>query len=199
MKEHKYKVGDRFVIEIASLPASRDGNYYTVDGGMFIPEHILDSLPQFPDDENENNLYMLTLEEKAVIEDRAYNKGLEDAWKVFAHVQSGELSCEEIYKVWGMTDIDFVNFFTEKYTPQEALEKLLDWEGRIREGDICKFGKPSAECDVLVTLGSGNPGKDICYVKGVYLNGHNKGNIGQFNVKDLRKTDKRFELDKILN
>lgn len=197
MQEHKYKVGDRFVVEISSIPMSSDGEYYITNGKVFYPEYVLDNLPQFPNDNDENDLYMLTQEESAVIEDRAYNKGLKDAWKVFAHVQSGELSFEEIRKIWDMDEVAFVNSFTEKYTPQEALEKFLDWEGRIKEGDICKFGLPDIECDVLVTLGSGNP-KDNCYVKGVYLNGHNKGNIGQFNTKELRKTDKRFELDEIL-
>lgn len=197
IQEHKYKVGDRFVIEISSLPMSSDGAYYLTSGKAFYPERVLDNLPQFPNDDNENDLYMLTQEEKAVIEDKAYNKGLEDAWKVFSHVQSGELSYEEIRKVWDMDEVEFVNSFTEKYTPQEALEKLLDWEGRIKEGDICKFGVPDVESDILVTLGSGNP-KDNGYVKGIYLNGHNKGNIGQFKLKELRKTDKHFEIDNIL-
>ena len=137
MQEHKYKVGDRFVIEISSLPMSSDGAYYLTSGKTFYPECVLDNLPQFPNDEDENDLYMLTQEEKSVVEDRAYNKGLNDAWKVFTHVQSGELSFEEIRRVWDMDEIAFVNSFTEKYTPQEAIKILREYEEkRIAVGDV---------------------------------------------------------------
>lgn len=70
MQEHKYKVGDRFVIEISSLPMSNDGAYYFTSGKTFYPEKVLETLPQFPNNEDFNDLYMLTQEEKSIIEER---------------------------------------------------------------------------------------------------------------------------------
>ena len=58
----------------------------------------------------------------------AYEKGLLDAWKVFAHVQSGELSFEDIKEIWDMDEVSFVNSFTEKYKPQEAIKILKEYE-----------------------------------------------------------------------
>ena len=45
--------------------------------------------------------------------EESYNQGLNDAWKVFAHVQSGEFSEEQIKKIWGIGEFEFVNIFTE--------------------------------------------------------------------------------------
>lgn len=70
-------------------------------------------------------------------ETNTYEKGLEDAWKVFSHVQSGELSFEEIRKIWDMDEVAFVNSFTEKYTPQEAIKILGEYEEKcITVGDV---------------------------------------------------------------
>lgn len=70
-------------------------------------------------------------------ETNTYEKGLEDAWKVFSHVQSGELSFEEIRKIWDMDEVTFVNSFTEKYTPQEAVKILKEYEEKcITVGDV---------------------------------------------------------------
>lgn len=58
MEKRKFKVGDKFVIEVKELPMSSDGNYYLCDGNTFYPERILETLPRFPIEEESDALHM---------------------------------------------------------------------------------------------------------------------------------------------
>ena len=52
----------------------------------------------------------------------AYEKGLLDAWKVFAHVQSGELSFEDIKEILEYIGSN-VRFYIQNYRDCEAVLK----------------------------------------------------------------------------
>lgn len=84
--------------------------------------------------------WCLTKEDNIVDASKTYEHGLADAWKVLAHIQSGELSSKEIMDIWGMTDLTFVNCFAQKYKPQEAIKILEAYEKsqQIQVGDIVK-------------------------------------------------------------
>lgn len=79
----------------------------------------------------------------------------------------------------------------------KKIELSIDSENKIiTEGDICEFGKNETAL-MYVTLGSGRNDEDR-YVEGFYLTGGNKGHIGRFKLKELRKTDKHFDIDNIM-
>lgn len=86
-----------------------------------------------------------------------------------------------------------ITFTDRKITDRESIQKNKDF---IVEGDICEFGKNETVL-MYVTLGNGRNDADG-YVEGIYLTGGNKGHIGRFEMKKLRKTDKHFEIDNIL-
>lgn len=124
-----YKVGDKFVIEIERVSPPVDRNrekdaLYRVKGfnTLVFDDYGLDKLEKY-----ENNVVTKT-----------YEDGLNDAWKVLKHIQSGELSSKEIMDIWGMNDLTFVNCFAQKYKPQEALEILEAYEKsqQIQVGDV---------------------------------------------------------------
>lgn len=79
--------------------------------------------------------------------------------------------------------------FTDRETIQ--INKSL-----IVEGDICEFGK-NEKVFVYVSLGRGSSDSKGA-IEGFYLTGKNKGHIGAFYLKELRKTDKHFDIDNIL-
>lgn len=86
-----------------------------------------------------------------------------------------------------------ITFTDRKNTDRVNIQKNKDF---IIQGDICEFGK-NEKVFIYVSLGSGKNNEDR-YVEGFYLTGGNKGHIGRFNLKELRKTDKHFEIDNIL-
>ena len=193
-KEHKYKVGDRFVVEVKQLPMSSDGLYYLCDGNTFYPEKVLETLPQFPNGEDSNDLYMLTQEEKSVIEERAYNKGRNDIWELVEEISTKNSS--ELLKIFSCSNLRSV---LDRYSPKDAKEAMEEYELSkitINVGDVCKFGT-NEEVDVYVTMGTGNT-KESAYVEGFYLTGKNKGHIGRFDTKELRKTEDHIDIDDIL-
>lgn len=139
MQEHKYKVGDRFVIEISSLPMSNDGAYYLTSGKTFYPECVLDNLPQFPNDEDSNDLSMLTQEEKAAIEDRNLNY----VWNLVNEIINTDWTFASARDCFGI-DINGKTGFQitrEIFSgnPKEVKEKFEKWKKEkeeIKVGDI---------------------------------------------------------------
>lgn len=84
---------------------------------------------------------------------KTYEDGLTDAWKILEHIQSGELSQNDIRNIWGMDDFAFVNNFTDKYTPQEAIKILEAYEESkvINVGDVVVYPNNSREYVVINT------------------------------------------------
>ena len=117
-----------------------------------------------------------------------YEKGLQDAWKVFAHVQSGELSFEEIRKVWDMDEVEFVNSFTEKYTPQEAIKKLKEYEEKhLAVGDVVILDD---EKFIIIALSNNE-------MFGYSLDGKYSDFPVQdltYSMNDVKKTGKHFDI-----
>lgn len=113
-----------------------------------------------------------------------YNKGLNDAWKVFAHVQSGNLSISQIKEVWGIDELEFANCFTEIFTPQEALAKLKAYESKIEVGDVVTY---AGEKGLVL---------DIKGSKVVVLT--DDGYVQEWYECDVEKTGKHIDIQNIL-
>lgn len=86
-----------------------------------------------------------------------------------------------------------ITFTDRKIIGRESIQQNKDF---IVEGDICEFGRNETVL-MYVTLGNGRNDADG-YIEGIYLTGGNKGHIGRFEMKKLRKTDKHFDIDNIL-
>lgn len=113
----KYKVGDKFVIEITH--SSESGLYapYCTTAGGFVSETYLDKLPMLVNG----------------VEQYSYNKGLEEGWEL-------------LKKMYNMDADDFADVFDtlcyeevlNEYTPQEAKDNIAHWEesNELKAGDI---------------------------------------------------------------
>lgn len=139
LQEYKYKVGDRFVIEISSLPMSSDGTYYFTSAKTFYSEGVLDNLPQFPNEEDENDLYMLTQEEKSIIEER----NLSYVWNLVNEIINTDWTFADARDCFGI-DINGKTGFQitrEMFSgnPKEIKERFEKWKKEKEEinvGDV---------------------------------------------------------------
>lgn len=72
--------------------------------------------------------------------DELYNKGLNDAWelakKIVESPNKGGYKADELAEIFGISDKPVL----DAYTPQEALAKVKEYEGRdeIRVGDVVR-------------------------------------------------------------
>ena len=128
-----YKVGDKFIIEIKEVLSSEKGTLYRSNFSTLVfDDYGLDHLQKY--DEVGHKLELI--DELKLAE---YNRGMNDAWKVLKHIQSGELTEKEIRDLWGLDIIAFANYFTEHYIPQHAIAKLEAYEKskeQICVGDV---------------------------------------------------------------
>lgn len=82
---------------------------------------------------------------QAVLQAEAYNKGLEDIWKLLDKTES--MSDDEYYDCFGESVYDGIT----KLTPQEALEKLKAYEkvNEIKVGDVVKCSDDDIKAVVM--------------------------------------------------
>lgn len=142
----KYKVGDKFVIEIESIKKGLPYPYIMKNGQVY-DNCGLDKLERFTD---------------------SYNKGAEDAWKlvekIIMYIGGFGFTTEKLTEIFG---VDFLLRLFREGTYQEAKAKIYAWEKPKREikvGDIvhgtrCEsFGivlkARTASCNVLWSDGS---------------------------------------------
>ncbi len=110
----KYKVGDKFIIEIEAIMEGAKFPYeLKKDHSWIVDEKFLEGFPQLvPDNDT-----------------AAYNKGAEEAWEIAKKIgllkKDGGFSLEELYEIFG-TDITYNIIAT--HTVQEAKEKIEAWE-----------------------------------------------------------------------
>lgn len=115
--------------------------------------------------------------------DELYNKGLNDAWelakKIVKSPNKGGYKANELAEIFGISDKPVL----DAYTPQEALAKVKEYEGRdeIRVGDVVKLSYSYIES--IVTRVSG----DIIYQL------FSDGSCNAIGKEDLEKTGKHFD------
>lgn len=115
--------------------------------------------------------------------DELYNKGLNDAWelakKIVKSPNKGGYKANELAEIFGISDKPVL----DAYTPQEALAKVKEYEGRdeIRVGDVVKLSYSYIES--IVTRVSG----DIIYQL------FSDGSCDSIGKEDLVRTGKHFD------
>lgn len=123
----KYKVGDEFVVEIKEVLESSKGTLYRSEfSTLTFDDYVLDKLQK--------------VEGEQIPYNEAYNKGLEDVWKLVNKIhEMGYGNVIEVFpEINGLIGCEIVNI-VEKYTPQEALAKLEAYEKEqteIKVGDV---------------------------------------------------------------
>lgn len=120
----KYKVGDKFVIEIdkvlenKELPFGDESPLFKVKGfkSLVFDENGLDMLDKLDSDYINDNF--------GELQDEAYEAGLRDAWELAITIEHGLIK-SELKEIFGM---DNELYIVNEYTPQEAKAKIEAWE-----------------------------------------------------------------------
>ena len=174
----KYHKGDKFIVEIKEVMNSDNGTLYRSDfKTLTFDDNGLDKLKKYEE---------LSSDTKEMLEMKAYNKGLEDAWelakKIVLNPNNGGMSLDELQIVFGKSSSHNV---LRSFTSQEALAKLEAYEkeqAEIKVGDVVEH---NGDTVFIVT----KIDKMIC--------GYDKeGNMHSFCFPNqyIKKTGKHIEL-----
>lgn len=177
----KYKVGDKFIVEIEEV---REGKApfdttYMVNGGVGFVEIIIDRMHKV-----DSNMKIEDIDDMIAeydTEKKGYNKGLQDAWK--AALKFSQMIDSVRDEAFGETN---PNYFFKDIMPQEALAKLEAYEKaqEIQVGDV-----------VIGSLFSGVvTGVDDNRVFVLY----DDGSCGERRKSDLKKTGKHIHIHALL-
>lgn len=163
----KYKVGDKFVVEILGVDSNLSAPYETALSRF--TECQLRCIPQLV-----NGVDM-----------DSYNKGAEDAWELMklinANYDKGGLKLTELQEVFGTHNIN--NIFVEN-TYQEAKAKFEAWEKaeeEIKVGDTVYANKNRDFNAIVLGVNS-----DLCHLLWP------DGSCGIWNKSDLTKTGENY-------
>lgn len=165
----KYKVGDKFIIEVKEVIESEKGTLYRADFSTLVFDDFgLDKLQKCE-------------EETITLEEFSYNKGLNDAWELARRIY--EFTCDELEEIFGVK-YGFHDLIS-KYTPQEALAKLKAYEdSKIEVGDVVQFEK---QFGVVTKCGD-------MFLAGV----REDGIMFSWHKKDCKNTGKHIDITSIL-
>ena len=131
----KYKVGDKFIVEIKEVMDSDNGTLYRSNFSTLVfDDYGLDKLQKYDkyaENLERNHEVLKIFEEK-------YNKGLNDAWDLARKLElnecDGGFSNDTISKAFGCTVYDTFRLFT----PKQAIAKIeaYDENKEIKVGDV---------------------------------------------------------------
>ena len=132
---NKYKVGDKFIVEIKEVMDSDNGTLYRSNFSTLVfDDYGLDKLQKYDkyaENLERNHEVLKIFEEK-------YNKGLNDAWELARKLElnecDGGFSNDTIAKTFGCTVYDTFRLFT----PKQAITKIEAYEENkeIKVGDV---------------------------------------------------------------
>ena len=132
---NKYKVGDKFIVEIKEVMDSDNGTLYRSNFSTLVfDDYGLDKLQKYDkyaENLERNHEVLKIFEEK-------YNKGLNDAWDLARKLElnecDGGFSNDTISKAFGCTVYDTFRLFT----PKQAIAKIeaYDENKEIKVGDV---------------------------------------------------------------
>lgn len=149
----KYHKGDKFIVEIKEVMKSDNGTLYRSEfSTLTFDDYGLDKLQKVESSAN-----------TAVMQAKAYNKGLEDAWELIKQITEPRTP-EDVSKVLDYFGIRSFSLLFSKYTPQEALAKYeayIKAQEEIKVGDVVKVD----EREFIITSVSKN------YLSGIDGNG----------------------------
>lgn len=177
----KYKVGDKFIIEIAEVKEyeTTSDNEYISKGGIWLAETTLGRLHKVDSNMKIEDITDMIAEYDT--EKKGYNKGLQDAWELARKfTQMCDSARDDAF------DVTNPNYFFKDMQPQEALAKLEAYEKaqEIQVGDV-----------VIGSLFSGVvTGVDDDRVFVLY----DDGSCGERRKSDLKKTGKHIHIHALL-
>lgn len=161
----KYKVGDKFILEIQGVRNEEYHEYPYETEIDYNSEGELDKLPMLVNG----------------VDTYSYNKGAEDAWElakmINANYDKGGLKLTELQEVFGTHNIN--NIFVEN-TYQEAKAKLDAWEKakeEIKVGDLVYVTNSKRGNGIVSRID-----RDWCTVIWV------DGSSGKWHINELAKT-----------
>lgn len=157
----KYKVGDKFVVEILGVNSDLSAPYDTALS--WFTECQLGCIPQLV---NGVDMY-------------SYNKGMEDAWELMKRINEPRTMPEnlEMFRALGVSE--FCQVF-ELLTPQEAKTKFEAWKKakeEIKAGDIV-YANKDKNFNAIVLGVTG----EVCHL--LWFD----GSCGKWDKSDLTKT-----------
>lgn len=137
-----YTVGDKFIIEIDSVMTNKKGALYGINGfnSLVFDEKGLDRLEKAENLERlaydrgyskaENDYFKQTEVDAENTMQAGYEKGLSDAWECLKKID--ELGYDKKMEIFDVSNP------IKNLTPQEAIDKLKEWEEKheIRVGDV---------------------------------------------------------------
>lgn len=128
----KYKIGDKFIIEIKEVMRGDDICYKTGMRGSrkYLDAEQLDELEKLDSDYINDNF--------GELQDEAYETGLREAWELAITIEHGLIK-SELKEIFG-TDNEM--YIVKEYTPQEAKSKIEAWEKskeEIKVGDVVEI------------------------------------------------------------
>lgn len=170
-----YKAGDCFVIEIGKV--IEEGAGYQTNANIIVNDEFFDKLDKL-DSDYINEYY-------GHLQDEAYNKGLEDAWKLANKLwHNNNISNKRIF------GYEFFVEVASNLTVQEALAKLEAYEKEqemIKVGDVVTIESMGGKG--VVTSTGANDGLYILRDTGGWIY------LDKFSVK---KTGKHIDISSIL-
>ena len=119
------------------------------------------------------------------IKQNYYNKGLDDAWELLRKVS--KYSYDKMFEIFGNASLMVIS---EKYTPQEAIEKLKAYEEaqkQIEVGDVVQY-----EYNKIVVT-------NIFTDDDIVIGFDEYGNNFAFNIENVKKTGKHIDIKAILD
>ena len=174
-----YKVGDKFVIEIKEIDNLKN---HMVLEDIAVGTDMLDKLERLDSD--------YVNEHYGELQDEAYNKGLEDAWKlakkIVVNTDNGGMSLSEIQNVFNYSSSHTV---LRIFTPQEALAKLEAYE---KEQEEIKVG------DVVTDLNNVTKGVVLAKDEKRCLILFGDGSSDRHEIKNMIKTGKHIDIQSML-
>ena len=176
----KYKVGDKFIINIKEVLESEKGTLYRANyNTLAFDDYGLDGLQKY-------DALQERLELREELKKAEYNKGLDDAWELLRKLLKMDVS--DIYEVYGKHE--YIGDIVDTFSPQEALAKLKAYEeAKIEVGDVVET---TDLVDTFKSIVLDDDGLD-CYI---VMN--ENGSVKATRKTDCKKTGKHINLGSIL-
>lgn len=85
------------------------------------------------------------------VEERAYNKGLEEAWELARKIILGKKECFSAVELYEMYGVSYNSQVLYEYTAQDALSAYMEWSEKQKDSkqektspcSVCRFNPPS--------------------------------------------------------
>lgn len=184
-----YKVGDKFIIKITDVC---DGStiptcvvYKIGKSNIALNEKQLNEFQNF------DEIFDDTVKNIEDAEKEGYSKGLNDVWECAKKIYA--LSFSETEEIYGEENADSLLKILRNFAPQEAIEKLKEWEEnkeKFNVGDVI-YSSLSNEKAIIKSIDS--------FSRWRCFNEHNNFLIEDVSKRDWKKTGEHIDLSNVFD